>query len=160
VAVILDCGFTKADPVRTFVVLIVSIATATVALGADDRGLEVNQLFTMFQQPGSPGCSVGIIRDGDFVYKRSFGYASLELGVPLTSASVFYMGSVSKQFTAASIVLAAEQDRLSLDDDVRKYLPELPDYGDRITLRRMLHQTSGFRDFLDLVFISGAIPSL
>ncbi len=100
-------------------------------------------------------CSVGVIRDGEFVYKRSFGYASLELGVPLTPASVFYMASVSKQFTAASIVLAAEQGHLSLDDDVGKYLPELPNYGRRITLRQMLHQTSGFRDFLDLVFISG-----
>jgi len=65
------------------------------------------------------------------------------------------MASVSKQFTATSIVLAAEQGHLSLDDDVRKYLPELPDYGRRITLRQMLHQTSGFRDFLDLVFLSG-----
>lgn len=140
---------------RTFIVAFLSIATATAALGADDRAPEVNQLFAMFDKPGSPGCSVGVIRDGDFVYKRSFGYASLELGVPLTPASVFYMASVSKQFTAASIVLAAEQGHLSLDDDVRKYLPELPDYGRRITLRQMLHQTSGFRDFLDLVFISG-----
>lgn len=154
-AVILDCRFTKADAVRTLIVLIMSIATASVALGADDRALEVNQLFARFEKLASPGCSVGIIRDGDFVYKRSFGYASLELGVPLRSASVFYMGSVSKQFTAASIVLAAEQGHLSLDDDVRKYLPELPNYGHRISLRQMLHQTSGFRDFLDLVFISG-----
>ena len=140
---------------RTFIVLFLSIATATATLGVDDRTLEVNQLFAMFDKPGSPGCSVGVIRAGEFVYKRSFGYASLELGVPLTPSSVFYMGSVSKQFTAASIVLAAEQGHLSLDDDVRKYLPELPDYGHRITLRQMLHQTSGFRDFLDLVFISG-----
>ena len=140
---------------RTFIVLVLSVTAATVALGADDRAQAVNQLFAMFDKPGSPGCSVGVIRDGNFVYKRSFGYASLELGVPLTPASVFYVGSVSKQFTAASIVLAAEQNRLSLDDDVRKYLPELPDYGRPITLRQMLHQTSGFRDFLDLVFLSG-----
>ena len=140
---------------RTFIVLVLSITTATAPLGADDREREVNQLFAMFDRPGSPGCSVGVIRDGNFVYKRSFGDASLELGVPLTPASIFYVASVSKQFTAASIVLAAEQGRLSLDDDVRKYLPELPDYGRPITLRQMLHQTSGFRDFLDLVFLSG-----
>jgi CubicO group peptidase (beta-lactamase class C family) len=140
---------------RTLIVVFLIIATATAALGADDRALEVNQLFAMYDKPGSPGCSVGVIRDDEFVYKRSFGYANLELGVPLTPASVFYMASVSKQFTAASIVLAAEQGHLSLDDDVRKYLPELPDYGRRITLRQMLHQTSGFRDFLDLIFISG-----
>jgi CubicO group peptidase (beta-lactamase class C family) len=140
---------------RIFIVLFLSIATAIATSVADDRAQDVDHLFAMFDKPGSPGCSVGVIRAGDFVYKRSFGYASLELGVPLTPSSVFYMGSVSKQFTAASIVLAAEQGHLSLDDDVRKYLPELPDYGHRITLRQMLHQTSGFRDFLDLVFISG-----
>jgi CubicO group peptidase (beta-lactamase class C family) len=140
---------------RIFIVLFLSITSATALLGADDRTREVSELFAMFNQPDSPGCSVGVIRDGTFIYKRSFGYASLELGVPLTSESIFYMASVSKQFTAASIVLAAEQGHLSLDDDVRKYLPELPDYGRRITLRQMLHQTSGFRDFLDLVFLSG-----
>jgi len=140
---------------RAFIVLALSITAVNLALGGDDRIQEVNQLFATFDKPGSPGCSVGIIQDGDFVYKKSFGEASLELGVPLTPASVFYMGSISKQFTAASIVLAAEQKRLSLDDDVRKYLPELPNYGRSITLRQMLHQTSGFRDFLDLIFVSG-----
>jgi CubicO group peptidase (beta-lactamase class C family) len=65
------------------------------------------------------------------------------------------MGSVSKQFTAAAVVLAAEQGFLSLDDDVRKYVPELPDYGHVVTLRQMLHHTSGFRDFLTLISLSG-----
>ncbi|HWC19195.1 MAG TPA: serine hydrolase domain-containing protein, partial [Terriglobales bacterium] len=81
--------------------------------------------------------------------------ASLELGVPLSPQSVFYMGSVAKQFTAASVVLAAEQGLLSLDDNVRKYIPELPDYGHPVTLRQMLHQISGFRDFFDLIYFSG-----
>ncbi len=140
---------------RTVIVLFLSITTGIAALAADDSSQKVDQLFAAFAKPGSPGCSVGVIRDGNFVYKKAFGSASLELGVPLTPDSVFYMGSVSKQFTAASIVLAAEQGYLSLDDDVRKYIPELSDYGHPITLRQMLHQTSGFRDFLDLVFISG-----
>jgi CubicO group peptidase (beta-lactamase class C family) len=87
-------------------------------------------------------------RNNSFVYKKSFGYASLEFGVPLTPESVFYVASVSKQFTAASVVLAAEQGYLSLDDDVHKYLPELPDYGHSVTLRQMLHQTSGSATFL------------
>ena len=139
---------------RAFIVVFLSLA-AGAAVGADDRAQQVDQLFATVDKPSSPGCSVGIIQDGNFVYKKSFGEASLELKVPLTPASVFYVGSISKQFTAASIVLAAEQKRLSLDDDVRKYLPELPDYGHSITLRQMLHQTSGFRDFLDLVFVSG-----
>lgn len=116
---------------------------------------QIDELFAAYNRPQSPGCSVGVIRDGAFIFRQSYGEASLELKVPLTSESVFYMASVSKQFTAASIVLAAEQGFLSLDDDVRKYIPELPDYGTRITLRQMLHQTSGYRDFLDLTYLSG-----
>jgi CubicO group peptidase (beta-lactamase class C family) len=140
---------------RSVIVLILSITTASIAFGGDDSGQKVNQLFATFDKPGSPGCSAGVIRDGNFIYKKAFGYASLEFGLPLNPASVFYVGSVSKQFTAASIVLAAEQGYLSLDDDVRKYLPELPDYGHQITLRQMLHQTSGFRDMFDLISLSG-----
>src|ERR1700730_8004008 len=120
---------------------------------------EVDQIFSAYSKAGSPGCSLGVIRDGDFVYRKAYGLANRELGVQLSPQSVFYMGSVSKQFTAAAIVLAAEQGYLSLDDDVRKYLPELPDYGHRITLREMLHQTSGFRDLFDLISLSGRNPA-
>ncbi len=115
----------------------------------------VDALFAAYQKSGSPGCSLGVIRDGAFVYSKGYGLASLELGVPLSGSSVFYLASVSKQFTAASIVLAAEQGLLSLDDDVHKYIPELRDYGHPVTLRQMLHHTSGFRDYLGLVQLSG-----
>jgi CubicO group peptidase (beta-lactamase class C family) len=120
-----------------------------------DRERKVDQLFADYEKSPSPGCAVGIIRNGEFVYRRGYGQASLELGVPLTPQSVFYMGSVSKQFTAASVVLAAEQGFLSLDDDVRKWVPELPSYGKPITIREMLHHTSGLRDIFSLLFLSG-----
>jgi CubicO group peptidase (beta-lactamase class C family) len=116
---------------------------------------KVDQIFSVYDKPGSPGCSLGVIRDGDFIYRKAYGSANLELGVPLSRQSVFYMGSVSKQFTAAAIGLAAEQGYLSLDDDVHKYIPELPDYGHVVTLRQMFHQTSGFRDFYTLLGLSG-----
>ena len=116
---------------------------------------KVDQIFAAYDKPNSPGCALGVVRDGKFVYKKSYGMASLELGVPITSESVFYMGSISKQFTAASVVLAEEQGFLSLDDDVRKYVPELPAYGQPITLRQMLHHTSGFSDVLGTLLISG-----
>jgi len=144
---------------RTSIVLFLSITTATTAFAAGLTAKKVDQLFATFDKRGSPGCSVGVIRDGSFVYKKSFGSASLELGVPLIPESVFYVASVSKQFTAASVELAAEQGYLSLDDDVRRHLPELPDYGHAITLRQMLHQTSGFRDFFDLIALSGGNPA-
>jgi CubicO group peptidase (beta-lactamase class C family) len=143
---------------RTFIVLLLSITWAVTASAADVTAEKVDRLFAGFDRPDSPGCSVGVIRNGRYVYRKSFGYASLEFGVPLTPQSVFYVGSVSKQFTAASVVLAAEQGYLSLDDDVRKFVPELPDYGHPVTLRQMLHQTSGFRDFFDLLALSGANP--
>jgi CubicO group peptidase (beta-lactamase class C family) len=120
-----------------------------------DLERKVDQVFAAYDKPDSPGCTLGVVRDGEFVYKKGYGTASLELGVLLTPQSVFYMGSVSKQFTAASVVLAAEQGFLSLDDDVRKYVPELPSYSKPITLRQMLHHTSGFRDVLGLLLLAG-----
>jgi len=125
------------------------------ALTAQVRQSSVDQIFAAYNKAGSPGCALGVIQDGNFIYRRGYGEASLELGVPLSPESVFYMGSVSKQFTAASVVLLSERGLLSLDDDVRKYIPELPDYGHTITLREMLHHTSGLRDFLTLTDISG-----
>jgi CubicO group peptidase (beta-lactamase class C family) len=122
---------------------------------ASDLQRKVDQVFAAYDKPDSPGCALGVVRDGEFIYKKGYGTASLELGVPITPQSVFYMGSVSKQFTAASVVLAAEQGFLSLDDDVRKFVPELPSYGKTITLREMLHHTSGFRDVLGLLLLAG-----
>jgi CubicO group peptidase (beta-lactamase class C family) len=121
----------------------------------DTQQQKVDRIFADYVKAGSPGCALGVIRDGAFIYRKGYGMGSVELGVPLSPDSVFYMGSVSKQFTAAAVVLAAEQGFLLLDDDVRKYIPEIPDYGHTITLRQMLHHTSGFRDFLTLFALAG-----
>jgi CubicO group peptidase (beta-lactamase class C family) len=125
------------------------------AFAADANQRAVDKLFVAYNKATSPGCSLGVIQNGNFIYKKAYGMGSLELGVPLSPESVFYMASVSKQFTAAAVVLAAEQGVLSLDDDVRKYISELPDYGHVITLRQMLHHTSGLRDFETLLYLSG-----
>src|SRR5437588_8541 len=143
------------------VISLVSFAAA-VAVARNDKEKneealqrKVDQIFAAYDEADSPGCALGVIRDGNFIYKKGYGAGSLELGVPLTPQSVFYLGSISKQFTAASVVLAAEQGSLSLDDDIRKYVPEIPSYGKTITLREMLHHTSGFRDILSLLFLAG-----
>lgn len=125
------------------------------AFAAETDQQRVDRIFAAYDKADSPGCALGVIRDGEFIYRKGYGTASLELGVPLSSKSVFYMGSVSKQFTAASVVLAAEQGYLSLDDNIRKYIPELPDYGQPVTLRQMLHHTGGLRDIFGLLEISG-----
>ncbi len=125
------------------------------SVAADSEERRVDQIFAAYDKADSPGCVLGAIRNGSLVYRKAYGAASLELGVPLSAQSVFNMGSVSKQFTAASVVLAAEQGYLSLDDNIRKYIPELPDYGQPIALRHMLHHTSGLRDVSSLLAISG-----
>lgn len=140
---------------RTTILFVLSVMSSVYATSSDVAPQNIDELFAAYNNPHSPGCSVGVVRGGNFVFRKSYGRASLELNVPLTPESIFYMASVSKQFTAASAVLAAEQGYLSLDDDVRKYVPELPDYGRAVTLRQMLHQTSGFRDFLALTYLSG-----
>jgi CubicO group peptidase (beta-lactamase class C family) len=140
---------------RTMAALAFALLSISPSIAAQTDQQAVDQLFAAYGKSGSPGCSLGVIRGGSFVYSKGYGLASLELGVPLSPSSVFYMASVSKQFTAASIVLAAEQGFLSLDDDIHKYFPELPDYGHPVTLRQMLHHTSGFRDYLDLLALTG-----
>ncbi|HMI52713.1 MAG TPA: serine hydrolase domain-containing protein [Candidatus Saccharimonadales bacterium] len=141
------------------VIAFLSLSSAASAVFAQKENpsldREVDQIFSAYDRPDSPGCSVGVIRDGNYIFKKSYGSASLELGVPLSSQSVFYMASVSKQFTAASTVLAAEQGYFSLDDDIRKFIPELPAYGHPVTIRQMLHHTSGFRDVLGLLDLAG-----
>jgi CubicO group peptidase (beta-lactamase class C family) len=136
-------------------VVLLCLGAISPAFPAEPDAAIVDRIFSAYDRPGSPGCSLGVIRDGSFVYRHGYGQGSLEFAVPLTSESVFYVGSVSKQFTAASIVIAAHRGLLSLDDDVHKYIPELPGYGHSITLRQMLHHTSGFRDVLELLELSG-----
>jgi CubicO group peptidase (beta-lactamase class C family) len=115
----------------------------------------IDTVFARFERPGSPGCALGVYRDGRMVYTRGYGSAHLELDVPIRPATVFDLGSTSKQFTAMSILLLATDGKLSLDDDVRRFLPELPSYGRPITIRHLLHHTSGLRDYLTLMALAG-----
>jgi len=116
---------------------------------------QVDQVFAAWSKPGSPGCALGVYQDGRIVYTRGYGMADLNEGVPITPATVFHVASMSKQFTAASIILLAQQGKLSLDDDVHKYIPELPDFGQPITLRQLMHHTSGLRDQWALLDLAG-----
>jgi CubicO group peptidase (beta-lactamase class C family) len=112
-------------------------------------------VFAQWDRPGSPGCALGVYQDGRIAYTRGYGIADLEHNAPITPDSVFYAGSVSKQFTAMSVALAIGQGRLGADDDVRKYVPELPDYGRTITIRHLIHHTSGLRDVNTLMGLAG-----
>jgi len=107
----------------------------------------VDKVFEKWDKPDSPGCAIAVIKDGRIVYKRGYGMANLDHDVPITPSTVFNIASVSKQFTAAAVVLLAQQGKLSLDDEVRKYVPKLPDFGTPITIRHLIHHTSGLRLF-------------
>src|SRR6059036_3912852 len=97
----------------------------------------IDKLFAKWNKPDSPGCALAVIKEGKVIYESGYGCANLEYGTPITPSSVFYIASVSKQFTAMSVLLLAQQGRLSLDDDIRKYLSEVPDFGSVITIRHL-----------------------
>jgi CubicO group peptidase (beta-lactamase class C family) len=104
---------------------------------------------------GAPGCAVGVVRDDRLVFERGYGSANLDYGVALDGRSSFYLASVSKQFIGAAIGLLALDGRVDLDADVRTYVPEFPDYGTPVTVRHLIHHTSGVRDYLTLFSIAG-----
>ena len=116
---------------------------------------DVDRVFAAWDKPDSPGCALGIVQQGKLVYQKGYGQANLEQNSPINPSTVFYIASTSKQFTAASIALLAKQNKLSLDDDIRKYLPELPVYDSTITIRHLIHHTSGIPDYLELLGLAG-----
>lgn len=119
------------------------------------KAADVDAVFAEVDRTNTPGCSLAVTQDGKIVYSRGYGMANLEHGVANSPDTVFYIASVSKQFTAATIVLLAEEGKVSLDDSVRKYVPELPAYADAITLHHLVHHTSGLRDYLTLSSMAG-----
>ncbi len=122
---------------------------------ADGLTDQVDRIFVDWNTTSSPGCALAVVKDGRIVYEHGYGMANLELGVAISPQSVFDIGSVSKEITAMAILLLEQDGKLKLDDDVRKYLPEMPDYGSKITLRHMLHHTSGLRNYDDLFDLEG-----
>jgi len=121
----------------------------------DKTAAAVDEVFADFTKPGSPGCAVAVYRNGRIIQERGYGLANVEEDVPITPQTVFDIGSTSKQFTAASILLLEKQGKLSVNDDVRKYIPELPDYGQKISILQLLNHTSGLRDYLTLMDLAG-----
>jgi CubicO group peptidase (beta-lactamase class C family) len=105
--------------------------------------------------PNAPGCAVGVSRDGKPVFEKAFGMAELEYQIPITPKTIFESGSVAKQFTAAAIVALSLDGKLGLDDPVKKYIPEMPDYGSPLTIRHLLNHTSGLRDWGSVMGLTG-----
>jgi CubicO group peptidase (beta-lactamase class C family) len=114
---------------------------------------QIDSIFAEYNT--TPGVAVAVVKDGAVVFKKGYGLANLEYDIPITPQSVFHIASVSKQFTAFSIYLLKQQRKLSLEDDVRKYIPELPQYGKTIKIKHLLAHTSGLRDQWALLTLAG-----
>jgi CubicO group peptidase (beta-lactamase class C family) len=115
----------------------------------------IDQIFAEWNKPDTPGASVAVIRGGQQIFAKGYGQATLEYPVPITPETIFHVASVTKQFTAMSLVLLEQDSKLSLEDDIHKYLPELPDYGKRVTIRNLLQHTSGIRDQWQTLGLAG-----
>jgi CubicO group peptidase (beta-lactamase class C family) len=116
---------------------------------------QTDKVFAKWDSTVSPGCALSVMQEGQIIYKRGYGMADLDHDVAITPETIFHVASISKQFTAAAIVLLAQDGKLSLDDDVHKYIDELPDFGARITIRHLIYHTSGLRDQWALLGLAG-----
>jgi CubicO group peptidase (beta-lactamase class C family) len=131
------------------------VLAAPLAAQQLDVGVIADSVFARWNSTHSPGCAVGVGRDGKTLLSRGYGMANLETGTPITAETIFESGSVAKQFTATAVVLLAMDGKLDLSDDVRKYIPELPQYDKPVTIRHLLTHTSGLREWSSLVATAG-----
>ena len=138
----------------SFPVLLLVSVSAPLAAQTSLEG-RVDSVFRQYASNESPGCVVGAAQHGRVLLERAYGMADLERGVPLSPASILEAGSVSKQFTAAAVLLLARDGKLSLDDPVRRWVPEVPDFGKPLTIRHLLHHTSGLRDWGSIAGVAG-----
>lgn len=138
--------------------LVVALLVTGPAVAAAQQHPRIDSVFSSWQRTDGPGCIAGVRQNGSTVHLKAYGMANLEYAVPLTAESVSESGSVAKQFTAAVLLLLARDGKLSLDDDIRKHLPQVPDFGAPITLRHLLTHTSGIRDQWALLSIAGWPP--
>ena len=123
--------------------------------GQDDRAKRIDAIFQPWNNSSSPGAAVSVIHQGRLILEKGYGLANLEYDVPIKPDTIFHVASVSKQFTAMALVLLEQDGKLSIDDDVHKYLPELPDYGHPIKIRNLLQHTSGVRDQWQTLGLAG-----
>lgn len=140
---------------RIYFLLISLISFTVYSFGQIDASQEIDSIFTNWNKADVPGCALGIIKEGKLIYAKGYGMANLEYDIPNAAHTVFRIGSTSKQFTAACIVLLAEKNKLSLDDNLKSLFPDFPTYAEKITIRHLLNHTSGIRDYLQISYLKG-----
>ncbi|HEY4112002.1 serine hydrolase domain-containing protein [Puia sp.] len=122
---------------------------------SDSLAKKIDRVFSEWDNTSSPGCALAVLKDGKVIYTRGYGMSNMEYAIAITPGSIFHVASISKQFTAAAIIRLAMEGKLSVNDDVRKYIPEVPDLGHPISLANLMHHSSGLRDQWDLVTLAG-----
>jgi len=131
------------------------IAVACTAGAAEPKAADIDKVFEKYDRTNSPGCALGVVREGKLVYERGYGMADLDHDIANTPRTVFHIASMSKQITAAAVVLLVQRGKVGLDDPVKKYIPELPDFETPVTVRQLIHHVSGLRDQWSLLIMSG-----
>jgi len=139
---------------RCFFLLITIIPFASFSQSFSDTAILIEKIFSRYT-PQNPGCQLSISRNNTVIFSKAWGNADLENNIPLTTKSIIEAGSVSKQFTAAAVLLLEQQGKLSVNDDVRKFIPELPDYGTVIRIKHLIHHTSGLKDWGSIAQLTG-----
>lgn len=134
----------------TFLILVGGIHSQS----SEEASRQIDALFARYNSQ-TPGVAVAVVKDGKVIFKKGYGLANLEYDIPITSKTVFHVASVSKQFTAFSLYLLEKQGKISLEDDVRKYVPEVPDFGKPIKIKHLIAHTSGLRDQWSLLTLAG-----
>jgi CubicO group peptidase (beta-lactamase class C family) len=135
--------------------LILLLSLSVCSYGQIKESQAIDSIFTKWNNVDVPGCSLGIIKDGQLIYAKGYGMANMEYDIPNAASSVFRIGSTSKQFTAACIILLAEKGKLEFDDNLKSLFPDFPDYAEKITVRHLLNHTSGIRDYLQIAYLKG-----
>lgn len=135
--------------------LLILCSFSIISFGQIKESQEIDSIFTEWNKTDVPGCALGIIKDGKLIYAKGYGMANMEYDIPNGASSVFRIGSTSKQFTAACIILLAEKGKLNLDDNLKSIFPDFPEYAQKITIKHLLNHTSGIRDYLQLAYLKG-----
>lgn len=137
------------------ILLLLLLSITIFSFGQIKQSKEIDNLFSEWNKDDVPGAALGIIKNGDIIYSKGYGIADLEHDIEISPSSVFYIGSVSKQFVTFCVLLLEEKGKLKLDDRIQKYLPDFPEYGSPLTIRHFIHHTSGVRDYLTLMYLKG-----
>ena len=138
-------------------IFFISLSTVSCQTSSASTSVEksIDKIFKGFDHINLPGAAIAVMQNGKIVFKKGYGSANLEYDIPVTSETIFHVASVSKQFTVFALLLLAEEGKLSLDDPIQKYISEVPDFGQEITLRHLATHTSGMRDQWDLLNLAG-----